>query len=34
MKKQNNVHLRTNMREDFLTAAVLLLLCETVFFMM
>lgn len=32
--KQNNAHLRTNMREDFLTATVLLLLSETLFFMM
>lgn len=34
MTKQNNAHLRTNMREDFLTAAVLLLLSEILFFMM
>lgn len=34
MMKQNNAHLRTNMREDFLTAAVLLLLSEVLFFMM
>lgn len=34
MMNQNNVHLHTNMREDFLTAAVLLLLSEIPFFMM
>ena len=34
MMKQNNAHLRTNMIEDFLTAAVLLLLSEKLLFMM
>lgn len=34
MTKQNNAHLRNNMIEDFLTAVVLLLLSETLFFMM
>lgn len=34
MMKQNNAHLRTNMREDILTATVLFLLSETLFLMM
>lgn len=34
MTKQSESHLRTNMIEDILTAAVLLLLSETLFFMM
>lgn len=34
MTKQSNAHLRTKIREDFLTAAVLLLLSEIVFLMM
>lgn len=34
MTKENNAHLRTTMREDFLTAAVVSLLSEILLFVM